>query len=213
MIQGWIDALPAQTEQDSTRKATLQSELASLSADLGQTPGLDGHDYIFSHCDLLSGNVIITDSSSGVLSVDFIDYEYAMPAPAAFDIANHLAEWGGFDCDYTALPTRSQRHEFLSEYLRSYRMHAAPLPNAPAQFERELEQLMSQVDLFRGVPGFYWGIWALIQAQISQIDFDYASYAEIRLGEYWAWKAETEGSRSKQGKDMPLREQRWAQEQ
>ena len=42
---------------------------------------------------------------------------------------------------------------------------------------------MAQVDRFRGAPGFYWGIWALIQATISQIDFDYAGYAEIRLGE------------------------------
>ena len=52
----------------------------------------------------------------------------------------------------------------------------------------------------------YWGIWALIQATISQIDFDYASYAEVRLGEYWAWRAEVDGRREKKGKEMPLRE-------
>jgi ethanolamine kinase len=46
------------------------------------------------------------------------------------------------------------------------------------------------------------GIWALIQAQISQIDFDYAQYALVRLGEYHAWK----------GSEKTLREQRWAQE-
>lgn len=212
VVQAWIDALPRQTEEEIKRNAILGQELASLSSELGNTPGLDGHDYIFSHCDLLSGNVIVTDSKSDQVSVDFIDYEYAMPAPAAFDIANHFAEWGGFDCDYNALPTHSQRQEFLSEYLRSYRHHA-PVPNATtAQFDEELEQLMSQVDLFRGIPGFYWGIWALIQAQISQIDFDYASYAEIRLGEYWAWKAERDGSRSKAGKEIPLRERRWAEE-
>lgn len=55
-------------------------------------------------------------------------------------------------------------------------------------------------------------MWALIQAQISQIDFDYASYAELRLGEYWAWKREVDGSRQKAGEEAPLREQRWAQE-
>jgi ethanolamine kinase len=52
----------------------------------------------------------------------------------------------------------------------------------------------------------------LIQAKISQIDFDYASYAEVRLGEYWAWRSETDGSRAASGKEMPLRERRWAQE-
>jgi ethanolamine kinase len=55
-------------------------------------------------------------------------------------------------------------------------------------------------------------VWALIQAQISQIDFDYADYAEQRLGEYWAWKREVDGSRKQAGEEMPLREKRWAQE-
>jgi hypothetical protein len=63
-----------------------------------------------------------------------------------------------------------------------------------------------------GIPGFYWGVWALIQATISQIDFDYASYAELRLGEYWAWKAESDGSRKQNGGELPLRERRWAEE-
>lgn len=55
-------------------------------------------------------------------------------------------------------------------------------------------------------------MWGLIQAQISQIDFDYASYAELRLGEYWAWKREFDGSRKQAGEEMPLRERRWALE-
>jgi ethanolamine kinase len=79
--------------------------------------------------------------------------------------------------------------------------------------ESELDELFDQVDRFRGVPGFYWGIWALIQAQISLIDFDYAAYAEVRLGEYWAWKREFTGEREKSGEKMPLREERWAQDE
>lgn len=58
----------------------------------------------------------------------------------------------------------------------------------------------------------YRGVWALIQAQISQIDFDYASYAENRFGEYNAWRREQDGSRARAGEEMPLRERRWAQE-
>ena len=46
------------------------------------------------------------------------------------------------------------------------------------------------------------GIWALIQAQISQIDFDYAGYALVRLGEYHGWK----------DSEKTPRERRWAQE-
>lgn len=74
------------------------------------------------------------------------------------------------------------------------------------------DRLFKEVDAYRGVPGLYWGIWALIQATISQIDFDYASYAEIRLQEYWDWRAEGEGTREQEGKERPLRERRWAEE-
>ncbi|CAD0096663.1 unnamed protein product [Aureobasidium vineae] len=213
VMQEWINALPVATQKEKERKHMLEQELTHLSNELGQIPGLDGYDYIFAHCDLLSGNVIVhpekREGGKG-LTVSFIDYEYATPAPAAFDIANHFAEWGGFDCDYSALPTRSQRADFIAQYLASYR-NFAPVSD-PETIKREQQQLVSQVDTFRGLPGFYWGIWSLIQATISQIDFDYASYADVRLGEYWAWKAEQDGSRQREGREPTLREKRWAEE-
>ena len=144
--------------------------------------------------------------------VSFIDYEYAAPSPAAFDIANHFAEWGGFDCEHALLPTRSQRLDFIQEYIRSYFGHLAP-GKSQAELDAESKTMFNEVDVFRGLPGFFWGIWAIIQAKISQIDFDYASYAELRLGEYWAWREENDGSRAAAGKEMPLRESRWAQEE
>jgi len=224
VMQQWINALPNSTEQERQRNGLLNKELAWLSDKLGDTPGLDNRNYVFAHCDLLSGNVIRQrpsghqangDAKEKELSVSFIDYEYATPAPAAFDIANHFAEWAGFDCDHSALPTKSQRIDFLKSYVGSYRAHSisddANL-SIEIDFHNDVVQLDQQINLFRGIPGFYWGIWALIQATISQIDFDYASYAELRLGEYWAWKAEMDGSREKEGREMPPRERRWAEE-
>jgi len=223
-MQKWIEALPTSTTAQSTRRDELNSELTSLTTLLGNTPGIGGSGaFVFAHCDLLSGNVIIEPSPSSaapsrrsstsdgsseletVASVSFIDYEYATPAPASFDIANHFAEWGGFECDYSAMPTRKVRRAFLREYLYSCSAHQ----NRTYQ-ESELEDLFEQVDRFRGVPGFYWGIWALIQAQISLIDFDYASYAEVRLGEYWAWKKAANGEINGMQTE---REKRWAQEE
>jgi ethanolamine kinase len=32
------------------------------------------------------------------------------------------------------------------------------------------------------------------------------------LGEYWAWREESDGSRKTSGKEMTLRERRWAEE-
>ena len=58
------------------------------------------------------------------------------------------------------------------------------------------------------MPGLYWGIWALIQATISTIDFPYAEYAETRLAEYFAWRAERDGV----AQAKTVRERRWAEE-
>lgn len=161
---------------------------------------------MFAHCDLLSANIIIHREAGEELTVSFIDYEYATPSPAAFDVANHFAEWAGYDCDYSAVPTHPQRLAFIRDYIKSYAKQA----DDGMDVEEEVKKLMHEVDVYRGVPGFYWGIWALIQATISHIAFDYASYAESRLGEYWAFKAEDDGSRAASGKEMPLREKTWS---
>ncbi|KAH9891521.1 protein kinase-like domain-containing protein [Xylariomycetidae sp. FL2044] len=223
VMQKWILALPTDTEPQRTRQADLHNQLVRLIDDLSQRSGLGENDLVFAHCDLLSGNVIIEPKGPGTTttngasdeqrSVSFIDYEYATPSPAAFDLANHFAEWGGFDCDYSVLPTRAQRLEFIREYIHVYFGLLAQQGKCGEAVDEvaEVQKLMVEVDVFRGVPGFYWGIWALIQATISQIDFDYAAYAEVRLGEYWGWREESSGIRDKLGKEMTPREKRWAQ--
>ncbi|KAI4126067.1 MAG: hypothetical protein LQ338_003955 [Usnochroma carphineum] len=217
VMQKWIFALPTASEAERQRKETLQKELERTVAGLGEkcVMGKDGAGLVLAHCDLLSGNIIVHRhepqmAPPPVETVSFIDYEYATPAPAAFDLANHFAEWGGFECDYGALPTRSVRRAFIEEYVRCYDSHS-PLPPHKTQSDF-VDRLFEEVDVYRGVPGLYWGIWALIQATISQIDFDYASYAEVRLQEYWDWRAEEEGTREKEGRELPLRERRWNEE-
>lgn len=220
LMQHWIDALPESTPKEKERKTVLDAELTQLSARFGETPGLDGRDYIFSHCDLLSGNVVIQTPSGtkwdgSEKPVSFIDYEYSTPGPAAFDIANHFAEWAGFECDHAGVPTRSQRRDFLKHYVGAFRYHSISddiTTSVDIDMREDVEQLFRQIDEFRGLPGFFWGIWALIQAMISLIEFDYPSYAELRLGEYWAWKAEEDGSRKQKGEEMTVRERRWAEE-
>ncbi|KAI0542913.1 kinase-like domain-containing protein [Xylaria digitata] len=237
VMQKWIRALPTKTDAQRTRQSELQGELSWLVEKLSQRPGLGKDGLVFAHCDLLSGNVIIEPKGPGTNmngngdkhgvtgqdgllhqqpSVSFIDYEYATPSPAAFDLANHFAEWGGFDCDYSVLPTRAQRLEFIREYIDTYfnLVEKKPEDSESIDKESEAQRLHAEVDMFRGVPGFYWGIWALIQAIISHIDFDYAQYAEVRLGEYWAWRdamnAESccEAEKGEERK-LTLREKRW----
>ena len=212
VMQKWVHALPCSSPKQEARKQLLQKELDRSFKDLDNQkgPGISG--FVFGHCDLLSANVIMLPmdgTNSGHRDagrVSFIDYEYATPCAAAFDIANHFAEWGGYDCDYNMLPTKPVRREFLTDYLVSYKAHS----DEPVS-DNMIDVLYHEVDRNRGMPGFYWGIWALIQATISRIDFDYASYAEVRLGEYFAWRAEEDGSRIQSDAQMPLREKRWAE--
>lgn len=232
-MQKWINALPNNSSEERTRNATLQTALKETAAQFGKTRGLSNGAYIMSHCDLLSGNVIVREGEEhlpdgrDVAPVSFIDYEYTTPAPAAFDLANHFAEYVGFDCDMNKIPCRSRRRAFLKDYVVAYREHESPPPKTngdstnghgtngvnghnTSNIDKDVDQLMQEIDDFRGLPGLYWGIWALIQAMISSIDFDYVTYAQDRLGEYWAWKGEIDGSRTKAGKELPLRERRWA---
>lgn len=85
--------------------------------------------------------------------MQFIDYEYATPSPAAFDIANHFAEWGGYNCDYSMMPTRSVRRQFLTEYVKSYSQYRG-IPDCAQQ--EIVDRLYEDVDRFRGIPGLYW---------------------------------------------------------
>ncbi|KAE8145772.1 kinase-like domain-containing protein [Aspergillus avenaceus] len=216
VLQKWILALPSATDEQRKRQLSLQKELERVISELDDGMGIGEDGLVFAHCDLLCANVIAVPSTSDAVTstdeptatVHFIDYEYATPSPAAFDIANHFAEWAGYDCDYSMMPTCSVRRQFLTEYVKSY-SHNRGIPESSQP--EIVDRLYEDVDRFRGFPGLYWGIWALIQAQISQIDFDYASYAESRLGEYYAWRRELDGSRARAGEEMPLRERRWAQ--
>lgn len=118
---------------------------------------------VFAHCDLLCANVIAAPSkeepsSDEAKTVHFIDYEYATPSPASFDIANHFAEWAGYDCDYNMLPTRSVRRQFLTEYVKSYSHHRG----LPESSQPDIvDQLCRDVDRYRGIPGLYWFVLPL----------------------------------------------------
>lgn len=107
------------------------------------------------------------------------------------------------------LPTRSTRRQFIRAYLRA----SVEFAEAKARevTDGEVDELLSQVDAFRGFPGFYWGLCAFIQAEKSTgaIDFDYSGYAEKRLAEFWAWRNAEDGTLGV-GEQLALREERWA---
>lgn len=222
VLQKWVSALPAGSGDEESVKALLQKELHRSFSELGQHPVNGNGNFVLGHCDLLTANIIVPEDDQIGLDykstptidslkgrVSFIDYEYAVPCPAAFDLANHFSEWGGFECDYNMLPTKKVRRRFIDEYLQSYRKSA---PAETSTCIPTAEELLVEVDRYRGLPGFYWSVQARIQAAISHVEFDWTAYADVRLAEYWAWRGEEDGTRAREGKEMTLREERWTQE-
>lgn len=107
----------------------------------------------------------------------FIDYEYGCYAFRGFDIGNHFNEFAGFECDYSRYPTKEFQFKWFDWYLTSHNNGVKPT-------EEEKADLYKEVEGFSLVSHFYWGLWALIQAMVSDIDFNYMDYAVLRFEEY-----------------------------
>lgn len=203
LLENWIDVMPENVVKNYS-KSELKQELNWIKATIGDKGG----DFVVAHCDLLAGNVIVPSdfnptlgptSECGItretkINVSFIDYEYAMLAPRAFDLANHFMEWQGFDCITELIPAPKMDNVVLRKWARSYLGFNRNENDGNDSHERTaVDQLLNQVFAYWGMPGFYWGVWSAIQSFISDIDFDYASYANVRLEEYTKWK-KTHGS-------------------
>lgn len=128
---------------------------------------------VFCHNDLLCANIIFNPETK---DVSFIDYEYGSFNYRSFDIANHFCEFAGFDCDYSLFPSESFQRQWIKEYLTAY--------SGSCCTEEEVDKVFKEVAVFTLAAHFFFGIWALVQAQVSDIQFDYMSYAARRFEEY-----------------------------
>lgn len=149
---------------------------------------------VFCHNDVLSGNVLTAD---GWDRVQMIDFEYGGYNYRGFDIANHFCEYAGFDFDLAKwFPKRSQQLTFLEHYLSR---SAGPLlqalhsegANVHSAFMEAAVDVVNQYTLSSHM---FWGLWAVMQARHSPIDFDFLDYARLRLSGYATHKAEFFGS-------------------
>lgn len=168
------------------RVEQIASELDSLQADIETTTKSP---VVFCHNDLLSANLIyqpdeiVANGSSEFHSIPgessnivFIDFEYGSYSYRDFDIANHFNEFAGFDCDYSKYPSKEFQLSWLGHYLSQ--------SNGSSPDDELLSETLKSVNKFALVSHFFWGIWALVQASISDIEFDYIEYAALRIGQY-----------------------------
>ena len=129
---------------------------------------------VFCHNDLLSGNIIYNPEQD---DCHFIDYEYGCFSFRGFDIGNHFCEYAGFDCEWDRFPNDDYIRNWLQVYLR----HS---PQTNGEYPESIESMLYEVKAFSVAAHFFWAVWALVQAQVSEIDFDYFDYAVMRLAEF-----------------------------
>ncbi|XP_074586529.1 putative ethanolamine kinase [Curcuma longa] len=128
---------------------------------------------VFSHNDLLSGNLMFNDKQ-GILY--FIDFEYGSYNYRGYDIANHFNEFAGLECDFNLYPDKDTQYHFFRNYLDPGKPYEVPV--------KDLEALFVETNTFRLASHIYWALWGLIQAKASPIDFDYLVYFFKRFNEY-----------------------------
>ncbi|XP_024960614.1 probable ethanolamine kinase isoform X2 [Cynara cardunculus var. scolymus] len=128
---------------------------------------------VFAHNDLLSGNLMLNDVEEKLY---FIDFEYGSYNYRGFDIGNHFNEYAGYNCDYTLYPNKNEQYHFFRHYLN---------PEKPNEVsDNDLEALYIETNCYMLASHLYWALWALIQAKMSPIDFDYLGYFFLRYDEY-----------------------------
>lgn len=221
VLRMWASRIPESDPKIVQLKSVLKSEVESTFKSLSSIPSLAGQTLVMGHCDLLCGNILITDDDNDrktdIAKIQFIDYEYSVACHPAFDISLYFGEWPGFDCDYTRIPSPETRREFVREYVRSYRFHSSRGNDKSNNNDNDKENdddgddgddnndedqdeqgqtsaLQDLIDTyFRGLPGLWFGLWGLVQIEDSSEEFDYGAYAAMRLEEYWAWKKGFQG--------------------
>uniref|UniRef100_H3CBB7 ethanolamine kinase n=1 Tax=Tetraodon nigroviridis TaxID=99883 RepID=H3CBB7_TETNG len=117
------------------------------------------------------------------------------PYIRGFDIGNHFCEWMyNYSCNEfpffkvnpQAYPSKAQQLHFIENYLRE---SEPGFDNLCAGDQLTMKEgLYIEVNRFSLVSHFFWGLWSIIQARISTIEFGYLEYAQARFDAYFQQK-------------------------
>jgi thiamine kinase-like enzyme len=117
-----------------------------------------------------------------------VDFEYAGYNPRGYDIANHFCEWT-YDyhseqpaaMDISQFPTYDEQIRFLKAYLETPSNHENPDILDKLITPKSLQK---EVSMWLLASHLNWGLWGLIQASQSEIDFDYFLFSTQRLNAF-----------------------------
>lgn len=122
-----------------------------------------------------------------------VDFEYASPNPASFDIANHFHEWtANYHSStpqilhHSRYPTYAERRNFYIGY-NCLPVSAPALLLSDEEQELQYKKLDDQVRFWSPASHAMWAIWGIVQARedveggVTQPEFDYIGYARCRM--------------------------------
>ncbi|KAM6937811.1 choline kinase alpha isoform 2-T2 [Xenentodon cancila] len=153
---------------------------------------------VFCHNDCQEGNILLLKrhQSSDKQKLMLIDFEYSSYNYRGFDIGNHFCEWiydynceeyPFFKVDAQNYPSKAQQLHFFESYLREFD-HG--FDNLSTEEKMKLkEEMYVEVNRFSLASHFFWGLWSIIQARLSTIEFGYLEYAEARFEAYFKQKS------------------------
>lgn len=152
---------------------------------------------VFCHNDCQEGNILLLEGqeNSEKQKLMLIDFEYSSYNYRGFDIGNHFCEWmydytyekyPFFRANIQKYPTRKQQLHFISSYLTTFQNDFESLSSEEQSAIKE--DMLLEVNRFALASHFLWGLWSIVQAKISSIEFGYMEYAQARFDAYFDQK-------------------------
>ncbi|XP_041610915.1 choline/ethanolamine kinase isoform X1 [Vulpes vulpes] len=154
---------------------------------------------VFCHNDVQEGNILLLSEPENTDRLMLVDFEYSSYNYRGFDIGNHFCEWV---YDYTHeewpfykaqpadYPTRGQQLHFIRHYLAEGKKG----DTVSQEEQRKLEEdLLVEANRYALASHFFWGLWSILQASMSTIEFGYLEYAQSRFQFYFQQKGQLSG--------------------
>ncbi|XP_078405277.1 choline kinase alpha isoform X1 [Cetorhinus maximus] len=171
----------------------LPQEMEKLRSLLQATPS----PIVFCHNDCQEGNLLLLDNNenSDDQKLMLIDFEYSSYNFRGFDFGNHFCEWiydyncdeyPFFKVDIKNYPTKMQQLHFIRVYNAECQNEFDALDGK--QMAKMEDQMLEEINRYALASHFFWGLWSIIQARISAIEFGYLDYALARFETYFEQK-------------------------
>ncbi|KND02474.1 uncharacterized protein SPPG_09071 [Spizellomyces punctatus DAOM BR117] len=167
---------------------TVAAEIDELEAKLSNI----GSPIVFAHNDAQYGNILRKNKDGSIIVVD---YEYSSVNYRGYDFGNHFCEWAA---DYHSpnphlmhfekYPTQSEQLSFFSAYLDAQIEAGDVPPPSPSTRASLLDQMYKETNKFALCSHLLWGLWGIMQAGETNIDFDFVGYGLQRFGQYYRVK-------------------------